>query len=127
MMSHFTTVKTQFVVKEYLKSALADLGYEPEEDTRIRGWFGLSTGVEFKIAMKKSRYDVGFRKKGDTYEMVADWMGVRDFSQKDFLARLAQRYAYHATRAKLEEQGFTIAGEETTADGQIRLVLRRMA
>src|SRR4051812_44911217 len=101
-MSHFTTVKTQFVVKEYLKSALADLDYEPEEgDVRIRGWFGLSKGVEMKIAMKKSRYDIGFRKNGDVYEMVADWMGVRDFSQKDFLTRLAQRYAYHAT---LEEQ-----------------------
>ena len=48
-------------------------------------------------------------------------------SRAQFLQQVSQRYAYHAARAKLEEQGFTLASEEVREDGRIHLVLRRMA
>ncbi len=38
-----------------------------------------------------------------------------------------QRYAYHASRAKLEQQGFNMVEEKVEDTGQIRIVLRRMA
>jgi hypothetical protein len=36
-----------------------------------------------------------------------------------------QQYAYQATRAKLEEQGFTLV-QQTNEKGKIQMVLRRM-
>ena len=38
-----------------------------------------------------------------------------------------QRYAYHATRAKLEAQGFDLVEETQEEGGRIHLRLRRMA
>lgn len=127
-MSHFTRIKTQIVEQEYLIRALEDLGYAYEEgNVRIRGYGGQRTSVEIKVSTKSRGYDIGFRKVGNTYEIVADWWGVRGISQKKFVEQVTQRYAYHAARAKLEEQGFTLASEEMQEGERIHLVLRRMA
>ena len=67
-------------------------------------------------------YDLGFRKYGSPYEIVADWFGVRGINQKEFTQRLTQRYAYHATRGKLEKQGFDMVEEKVEETGQIRIV-----
>lgn len=126
-MSHFTKVKTQIVEKEALKGALIDLGYEPlDGPVEVRGWSGQRTKADLKIAMKKSNYDLGFLKRDETYDMVADWYGIKDFKKKDFVNQLTQRYAYHVTKSKLEAQGFSLA-EQEEKDGRIHLVLRRMA
>ncbi|MBI3946290.1 MAG: DUF1257 domain-containing protein [Armatimonadetes bacterium] len=127
-MSHFTRIKTQMVEKEPLMRALRDLGYAPEEGAvTVRGWGGRRAGVEIRVPTGRLGYDIGFRKVGGAYECVADWWGVRGIRQDRFLQQVTQRYAYHAAREKLEAQGFTLAAEETTADGRIHLVLRRMA
>ena len=124
-MSHFTRVRTQIVEKEYLMQALEDLGYAYEEgDVKIRG-FGLQR-QQVDIKVKTRGYDVGFRKAGASYEIVADWWGVQGTSRKKFVQQVTQRYAYHAARAKLEERGFTLASEDVQEDGRIHLVLRRM-
>jgi len=39
---------------------------------------------------------------------------------------LLQRYAYHAARAKLAEQGVTLVSEEVQEGNRVHLVLRRM-
>ena len=127
-MSHFTTIKTRLAEKEPLLKALRDLGYEPVEGpVEIRGYEEGRRRIEIKIASPNPDYDIGFQRKDGFYECVADWFGLRDFNQEKFLAELTRRYAYHAARAKLEEQGFTLAEEETTKDGRIHLVLRRVA
>ncbi|HVN53492.1 MAG TPA: DUF1257 domain-containing protein [Anaerolineaceae bacterium] len=126
-MSHFSRLKTLIVEKELLILALKELGYQPEEgELYIRGFGGDRTKVELKVA-RKFGYEIGFRKGEGTYEVVADWFGVHGISQKDFVQQLNQRYAYHAARVKLEEQGFTLTSEEVQADGRIHLVLRRAA
>ena len=125
-MSHFTTVSTQMVEAPYLLAALKDLGYAPEQSGAVRGFAGSSTAGEIKIATGSKGYDIGFRKSGDRYEIVADWWGIRDVDQDDFVRRLTQRYAYHAARAKLEEQGFDLVQEEQQQGGGIHLVLRRV-
>lgn len=126
-MSHFTHIKTRMVEKAHLLTALKDLGYAPVEGlVEIRGYLGERTRAEIKIATDNPEYDIGFRKAGDAFECVADWYGLKKFDRQGFLDRLMQRYAYHATRAKLEEQGFAIASEEVHKDGRIHLVLRRM-
>ena len=45
--------------------------------------------------------------------------------QNALTARLAQRYGYHAVKAKLDQQGFSLVEEEVQQDKTIHLVLRR--
>lgn len=126
-MSHFSRIQTQMSDKDILLKALKDLGFTFQEgDQQVMGFGGQKTAVEIRIPLKMS-YDVGLRKKGSAYEIVADWYGVRGMNQKEFTNKLMQRYAYHATRTKLEEQGFDMVEEKMEETGQIRIVLRRMA
>ena len=126
-MSHISHVKTQMVEKEFLIQALKDLGYAYEEgDLEIKGTGGKKAHVAIKINLRLS-LDIGFQKNGDAYEIVADWYGVRGLKKKEFTEKVAQRYAYAATRAKLEEQGFSLVSEEVGEKGKIHLVLRRAA
>lgn len=127
-MSHFTTVKTQMMVAEYIKKSLEDVGYPYEEGAvRIRGYGGRKTKVEIKISTSSTGYDIGLRPGKTGYEIVADWWGIKDIDQKVFIQQLTQRYAYHAAMDKLQKQGFDLSSEEVGADGKIHLVLRRMA
>jgi hypothetical protein len=113
--------------RKFVLQALEDLGLSYQEgDQQVMAFGGQKTPVDIRIPLKMS-YDVGLRKKGNSYEIVADWFGVRGINQKDFGQRLMQRYAYHATREKLEKQGFDMVEEEVEETGQIRIVLRRMA
>ncbi len=125
-MSHFTTIKTKIVEKEYLKQALSELGHTYQEGkVNIRGYQGIQTPVAIKIPTKNTGYDIGFRKTDNAYEIVADWWGIQNLKQDQFLQQVSQRYAYHAAKAKLEEQGFSLVSEETQEDDRIHLVLRR--
>jgi len=127
-MSHFTRIKTQIVEKKYLMQALQDLNYAYEEgDVKIRGFGGNRTGVEIKIPTGNRGYDIGFRKSDGAYELIADWYGIHDIDQGQFVRKVTQRYVYHVTKEKLEEQGFTLVAEEVERDGRVHLTLRRMA
>jgi hypothetical protein len=128
-MSHFSRIKTQMVEKEYLLQALKDAGYSYEEgdNLKIRGYGGNQTQVEIKVPTKFLSYDIGFRKNGSAYECIADWWGVRGINHQKFMQQITQRYAYHATRAKLEAQGFSLVSEEVQEGNRIHLRLRRMA
>ncbi len=124
-MSHISRIKTKIVEKEHLLKALDDLGYTYQEgDLEVKG-MGTKQKVEILIPLKIS-YDIGFRKSEGSYEIIADWYGVRGVKSKEFTEKLTQRYAYHAAKQKLEEQGFTLI-EETQDKGKIHLVLRRAA
>jgi hypothetical protein len=125
-MSHFTRIRTQMVEEEYLIRALQDLEYEYEAgNVHIRGFGWQRRKVNIRV--KTLGYDVGFRKVGQVYELVADWWGVRGTNRAKFLQMVTQRYAYHAARAKLEAQGFTLVSEEVEVGDRIHMVLRRMA
>jgi hypothetical protein len=127
-MSHFTTIKTQLADAECLRRALRDLGCRyAEGQLEVRDYSGNRVPVEICVPTKSKDYAIGFRKVGDTYQCVADWASVRGRKQESFIQQVTQRYAYHATRASLEAQGFAVAAEETLKDGRIHLVLRRMA
>lgn len=126
-MSHFSRIKTQMVDKEFVLKALKDLGFSYEEGSQeVRGFGGQKTAVEIRVPLKLS-YDFGLRKAAGGYEIIADWFGVRGVTQKDLTQKLNQRYAYHAARAKLEQQGFSMVEEKVEETGQIRIVLRRLA
>ncbi len=124
-MSHISRIKTRMEVKEYLLKAIEDLGYKYEDGDLTLNGFTDRVHVDVKIPMRLS-FDIGFRSTINGFEIIADWWGVREVNRKEFTDKLMQRYAYHAAKARLEEQGFSLVSEENQADGQIRLVLRRM-
>jgi hypothetical protein len=126
-MSHFTTIKTKLVQKEQLLKALDDLNINYEQgNISISGYGGQQTQVEIKIPTSNPGFDMGFCKQGNSYELVADWYGIKDIDQNKFMQDINQRYAYHVTKDQLEEQDFTIVEEEVQQDKTIHLTLRRM-
>ena len=83
-MSHFTTIRTRLVAREYLKKALDDLKMPYEEgNVEIRGFMGKRTPVEIRVRTQAKGYDLGFRKQGEAYQLVADWWGIKEISQED--------------------------------------------
>ncbi len=125
-MSHFTRIKTKMMEKEYLLQALTDLKYSYSEGrVKIRGYGGRRTEVDIKVPTKFSGYDIGLRQTANGYEIIADWWGIKSPGKKKFVQQITQRYAYCATRAKLEAQGFILV-DEARQKGEIHLVLRRM-
>ncbi|MCD4812059.1 DUF1257 domain-containing protein [bacterium] len=127
-MSHFTKMKTRLVVKKHIVEALQDLGYEPREGkVSIRGYDGQKTEVNLMIPTKNPIYDLGFRKAGDAFELVADWYGIEDVGPEKFLNKVQQKYAYHAVVDRMAEQGFEVVEEENRKDNTIHLTVRRTA
>jgi hypothetical protein len=129
-MSHFTTIKTQFVVKAHLQTTLAEVRAEfglgdVRENAVVHGYSGNTTRADLVVSTRNAGYDLGFRKQGDTYELVADWFGIRDIKQEQLVAKLQQRYAYHGIREKLDQQGFSLVEETVQQDTTIHLTLRR--
>jgi hypothetical protein len=99
---------------------------------------------------------VGFVRSQGVYDIVADWWGVVGTSgsalrsaiekaeremraeaerlEREMRAEMERvqkeikrQYAISATKEKLAEQGFQIIEEEAQSDGQVRLMLRRLA
>lgn len=129
-MSHFTTIKTAIVSKSHLLQALqdvlADFGLgEVRENATVRGYGGQSTQAEVVVSTRNRGYDLGFRREGEAYVLVADWYGLRDVKQDELLSRVQQRYAYHVVREQLDQKGFALVEEEVRPDQTIHLVLRR--
>ena len=129
-MSHFTTIKTAFVAVSHLRQALKDIREEfglgeARENATVGGFGGQSTPADLVVATRHQGYDIEFRRDGKIYALVADWYGLRDINKDQLLARLQQRYAYHAVRAQLDQQGFALVEEEVREDQTIHLVLRR--
>jgi hypothetical protein len=126
--SHFTAVRTQIVEHDFLTRALTDLNLKFEVGkTEIRGFAGRTTSVDVRIFTDNPSYDIGLRRSAAGFELVADWWGIRGMHQKEFLAKLTQRYAYHATCEKLKSQGFELVRDEVNNEGRIHLLLRRMS
>ena len=116
------------VNREFLLGALEDLGYEYAcGRLEVRGFGGNRTEVEIRVRTKNPSYDIGLRRVGGHYEVVADWWGINETSEKEFVGRLVQRYVYRAARAALErDQGFSMVEEKVDDEGRIHLLLRRM-
>jgi hypothetical protein len=129
-MSHFSTIKTQFVSEEHLKKALQEVRAEfglgaVRENAQVGGFSGGKTPAQLVVSTRNQGYDIGFRKEGDTFSLVADWYGIRDINQEALTSRLQQRYAYGVVRENLEQKGFSLVEEEVKQDQTIHLMVRR--
>ncbi len=74
-MSHFTTIAIEINNGDLLEQALQSLGYPVKQNTLVRGYLGDTTTANYVIPMPNA-YDIGFRKAGDRYELIADMWGV---------------------------------------------------
>jgi hypothetical protein len=128
-MSHFTQIQTKITDLDCLKTALESMGYTFREgEVKVKGWRGRAEKVEL-VVNTGGPYGIGFKKNEEGYyEIVADWWGVQSrtgISQRKFVDRLNQRYAYHKVLTEVRNKGFTVAEDETMADNTIKLVVRK--
>jgi hypothetical protein len=125
-MSHFSQIKTQIRNIDSLKDALTDLGINWKQGPcEVRGYRGQTHTAEIAIEQDNG-YDVGFKKNGKEYELVADlqyWQ--QNKSVEGFLRQVTQRYAYHTVVKETVRVGFQVAEEQKNEDGSIRLVVQR--
>ena len=120
-MSHFTTIKIQIKDSEILQEVLQELGYQVECNTTVRGYRGDTTQAEYVIRQNNG-YDLGFRRSGESYEIVSDFWGAK-INQKEFVNNISQKYAHKTLMNSVEEQGFNIEEEEVLEDGTVRVVV----
>ncbi len=124
-MSHFTTIAIEIKNGDLLQQALEELGYPVKQNTLVRGYLGNTTNAEYVIPMPNN-YDLGFRKVGDRYEVIADMWGVA-MNVEEFLGELNQQYATKTVLQSATQQGFAIEQQEVLEDGTIRIVIGRWA
>ena len=127
-MSHFSTVKTQLRKKEFLKQALIDLGYVPNEgENLVRGYRGQTVKAEMTVEMSKGT-DIGFRwnKGSKSYELVTDLdLWKQSIPVERFLAQITQRYALNTVLDSTAQEGFQVSEHKNNIDGSIELVVTR--
>ena len=122
-MSHFTTIKVQIKNGEILHQVLKELEYQVECNTKVRGYRGDTIEAEYVIRQSNG-FDLGFRRKGEDYELVADFWGAR-INQEQFINSIAQKYAHKTLMSSVQEQGFSVEEEETLEDGTVRVIVGR--
>jgi hypothetical protein len=122
-MSHFTTIKVQIKDGEILHQTLQELGYTVECNKKVRGYQGDKTAAEYVIRQENG-YDLGFRRDGENYELVADFWGAR-INQQAFVSSILQKYAHKTLMASVQEQGFDVEEQENLEDGTLRVVVGR--
>lgn len=122
-MSHFTTIAIEIKNGDLLKQALEDLGYPVKQNAMVRGYLGNTAMANYVIAMPNG-YDIGFRKFGDSYELITDMWGVA-LNVQEFLGDIAQLYATKIVLQSASQQGFTLEEQVTLDDGTVRIVIGR--
>ncbi|MCL1472441.1 DUF1257 domain-containing protein [Argonema antarcticum] len=122
-MSHFTTIKVQIKNAEILHECLEELGYQVDRNAFVRGYNGDKTEAEYVIRQSNG-YDLGFRRDGENYELVADFWGAR-INQQQFVNSITQKYAHKTLMATVQAEGFNVEEEETLSDGTVRVVVAR--
>ena len=120
-MSHFTTIKVQIKQCEVLLQVLKELGYQVEQNTQVRGYMGDKTNAEYVIKQSNG-YDLGFRKNGEGYELVADFWGA-EINQQEFVNNISQKYAHKTLMETIQTEGFNVEEEEVLADGTVRVIV----
>jgi len=120
-MSHFTTIKVQIKNGEILHQILQELGYEVEQNAKVRGYHGNTVNAEYVIRQPNG-YDLGFRQNGENYELVADFWGAK-INQQEFLNRISQKYAHRTLLNSIQSEGFNVEEEEVLEDGTVRVVV----
>jgi hypothetical protein len=120
-MSHFTTIAVQVKDGEILQQVLQELGYHVEQNALVRGYMGNKIEAEYVIR-QSNQYDLGFRRKEDEFELIADFWGAK-IDRAKFLNPILQSYAHKALMSAVQSQNFNVEQEERLEDGSLRVVV----
>ncbi|MCX6620688.1 MAG: DUF1257 domain-containing protein [Acidobacteria bacterium] len=126
-MSHFVRIRTQIREREHLVQALRDLHYRFQEGQNIvvRGFAGNRETADV-VVDTGSKYDIGFRRQAEEFEVIADWWGVETSTkirQQTFLAQVSQRYAYNLVKEQAREQYLMVEEEQELENGDVVILL----
>jgi hypothetical protein len=126
-MSHFVKIRTQIREREHLVQALRDLHYQFQEGENlvVRGYSGNRERAEV-LVNTGSQYDIGFQRKAENYEVVADWWGVEGntpLRQQSFIQQVNRQYAYNLIRDQAREQNLIVEEEQTLENGDVVILL----
>ncbi len=126
-MSHFVRIQTQLREKEMLTRALRDLHYQYQEGENlvVRGYSGNRETAEV-VVNTGSEYDIGFQRKQEVYEVVADWWGVQKdtpIRQENFLQQLNQEYSRNIILDQAEKDYLLVEEERVLDSGQREIIL----
>lgn len=130
-MSHFIKIMTQIREREQLLAALRDLHYQHQaspnyaNDLVVRGYSGNRELAEV-VVNTGCNYDIGFQRKTEGYEVVADWWGVERNSQvrrEQFIQQVNRQYAYNVIHDQVREQNLIVEEEQTFENGDTVIIL----
>jgi hypothetical protein len=126
-MSHFVTIRTRIREKERLLEALRDLKFQFQEgqNLTVSGFAGEQAKADVVVDTGSS-YQIGFRRREQEYEIIADWWGVEKkaaIRQTDFISQISQRYAYRQVLQQAREQYLVVEEEQLLEGGDIVLTL----
>lgn len=126
-MSHFTRIRTQIREREHLTQALRDLHHQYQEgvDLVVRGFAGGRERADV-VVNTGSNYDIGFQRKAEEYEVVADWWGVQGntrIRQQTFVEQVSRQYAYNLIKAQAQEDYMLIEEEQELENGDVVILL----
>ena len=122
----FLRIRTQIREREPLLQALRDLRYQFQEGRNLTVHGYADKEVAELVIYTGSSYEIGLRRRGQEYEVIADWWGIeRDtpIRQEDFLAQLGQRYSYHVVKQQAQEQYLVVEEEQELENGDVVIVL----
>lgn len=124
-MSHFLRIKTQIREREHLVHALRDLHYQFQEghNLPVRGFVG-EERAEI-VVNTGSQYDIGFARKEQEYDIVADWWGVQNctqIKQNSFINEVYRQYNINLIRDQARAQELVEVSEEVRENGEIVII-----
>lgn len=126
-MSHFLRIRTQIREREHLVQALRDLHYQFQEgqNLAVRGYANNRETAEV-VVNTGCAYDIGFQRKAQEYDIVADWWGVQGNSpirQETFVQQVNRQYAYNLIRNQAVEQNLIVEEEQALENGDLVILL----
>ncbi|MDQ1333950.1 MAG: hypothetical protein QG552_900 [Thermodesulfobacteriota bacterium] len=127
-MSHITKIKTQLKDGQVLRKTLLKLGYHVKEGGMVSGGYGRDR-KNVEILATNSGQAIGFRRSGsdlDPYEIISDWNGNQK-KQHQLVHDIFQTYSQEKVMKFARSRGYSIITNHTNQNGQIEMVLRKVA
>jgi hypothetical protein len=127
-MSHFTTIKTEFLDLEILKQTISDLGFTMQEDDKLIGHGGQIEYVDLSVRIAPKSY-LGFRGQppGKSYAITGLAETLAREKTRRIIQMIRQEYAYRKVLHETRKRGFSLIQEERVKAGVIKLILKKVA
>lgn len=128
-MSHITKIKTELRDGDVLRKTLRKLGYQVRDGGIIRGAYGRQSEISVEISSLMGTQAIGFSRseyKENLYAIYADWH-VGERKKERIINDIYQTYAQEKILKAARLRGYSIVKNRSNQNGQIEMVLRKVA